>query len=115
MGATANVAVVGAVHGVKQQSPLLEDWPDDGDVGQVAAAEVGVVQDEQVALGHGIAKVIPHRRSGHRQGADVHWDALSLGHQLAIGVQKRGGEVTAGVQYLGHGGPQHDLSHLPCY
>ena len=112
VGAAAHVAVMGAVHGVEQQASLVKYGPDDGDVGQVAAAEIGVVQDEQVAFGHGIPEIVPHRRSGHRQGADMHRDALSLGHQLAIGVQDAGGKIAARVKYLGHGGPQHHLGHL---
>ena len=39
-------------------------------------------------------------------------DALSLGHQLAVAIQKSCGEVAAGVQYLGHSRPEHNFGHL---
>ena len=50
MGAAANIAVMGAVHAIKEQPPFMKDRLDDRDIGQVATAEIRVVQDEQVAF-----------------------------------------------------------------
>ena len=112
MGAAADIAVVGAVDAVKQQLALIEHRPDDGYVRKMAATEIGVVQDEQVPLGHVPFEILADGGPGDGQGADVHWDSLSLGDKLAFRVQDSGGEVPAGVENLRHGGAQHHLGHL---
>ena len=81
----------------------------------MAAAEIRVVQDEKVTVRDVVSKVVPHRRPGHRQGANVDGNSLALGHQLAACVKDGGGEVPAGVEYLRHGSAKHDFGHLPGY
>ena len=46
VGASANVAVVRAVHSVKQKLSFVKNGPNYRDVRQMTAAEIGVVQDE---------------------------------------------------------------------
>ena len=43
---------MGAQTGVTEQSAVVEGGPDDVHVGQVAAAEIGIVVEEDVALVH---------------------------------------------------------------
>ena len=112
VGGAAYVAVVRAVDRVEEQLALMEDGPDDGYVRQVAAAEIGVVEGEEVARRDVVAEVVAHRRARDGQGAYVHGDALALRDELAVGVQNGGREVAAGVEDLGHGGAQHHLHHL---
>ena len=112
MGPPADVAVMGPVDREEKQGPVAEHRVDRRDVRQVAAAEVGVVQDEKVALVDVVAEVRAHRFDRGRQGADMHGDPLALRHELSRRVQDRGREVPAGVQDLRHGGADHDVRHL---
>ena len=68
----------------------MEHGPDDGYVRQVAAPEVGIVENEQVAVVNVVAEVVPDGGPRHGKGADVNRDSLALGHQLAIAVQYGG-------------------------
>ena len=112
VGAASDVAVVGAVDAVEEQSPFVKDGADDGDVGEVAAAEIGVVEDEEVSFVDVVAEVVADGGAGDGEGADVHGDALALGDELAVAVEDGGGEVAAGVEDLGHGGAEHGLGHF---
>ena len=68
----------------------MKNGPDDGDVRQVTATKIGVVQDEQVSVVDFLSEVIPNGGAGHGERADVHRDALALGHQLTIAVEDCG-------------------------
>ena len=72
--------------------PSAKQGRDQGDVGQVGAAAVGVVEDPEVARPLLDAE---HRRDrvGHR--AEVDRDVLRLHHQLAGGVEQRRRAVVA--------------------
>ena len=48
VGSSPDIAVVCPVDAVEEQATLVEDRTDDGDVREVATAEIRVVQDEQV-------------------------------------------------------------------
>ena len=70
-----------------------EDGGDHGDVGEVGAAEVGVVEDDDVA---GLEWGEGHRGGdalGH--GAEVDGDMRGLGDEAAVGVEDGAGVVAA--------------------
>ena len=102
--AAADVGVVGAAGREADQLVAREDRRDRGDVGQVRAAAVGVVEDPGVALG---VVLVEHGgdRAGHR--AQVHGDVLGLHDHLAAGVEQRGGGVAALLD-VGRVGAAHE-------
>ena len=75
VGASAHVAVVGPVHAVEQQPPPVEYGPYDGDVRQVAAAKVGVIKYEKVALGNTLPEVVP-RTAAPATGRALMWTGM---------------------------------------
>ena len=107
-----HVAVMGTVDGVEHELVVVENRRDDGDIGEVATAEVRIVQDKQIALGNVLTKIVAYGLPGRWQGADVHGNAFALGHQLAVSVENGGGKVPTRVEDLRHRGAQHDLSHF---
>ena len=91
-GRPADVGVVGAAGGEADHLARGEDGRDQGDVGQVGAALVGVVEDPRVAwallqLEYGGDRV--------RHRAEVDGDVLGLHDQLSGGVKERGRAVVA--------------------
>ena len=72
---------------------LGEDGRDHRHVGQVRAAEIGVVQDRDVARGPGGERL--HRAHRLRHRAEVHRDMGGLRQQSALGVEDRAGVVLA--------------------
>jgi hypothetical protein len=84
--------MVGTARGEAEQLSLLEDRRDHGDVGEVGAPSVGVVEDPEIPVA--VFLVDDHGDGvGHR--AEVHGDVLRLHDQLAAGIEERGGAVVA--------------------
>ena len=109
----ADIAVMGAIDRPEGEPPGDEHRREHGHIRQMAAAAgIGIVDDEQIALMHILAEARRDRlrRPGH--GADMHRNMLRLGHQPAAVVADGGGEVARGVQDLRIGGAQHRLAHL---
>ncbi len=80
----ADVGVVGAAGGEPDQLACVEERVDHGDVGQVGAARVRVVEDPGDA---GLVALIEHRRHGRGHGAEVDRDVLGLHHHAAALVE----------------------------
>ena len=92
----ADVGVVAAradVEEDRRRPVVVEDGRDDGDVGQVRAAVVRVVQHVHVARLHRPGVLADHGldRLAHR--AQVHGHVRRVGDQVALGVEQRAGEV----------------------
>ena len=85
--------MVGAARGKADQPLRLgEDGRDDGDVREVRAAGIGVVEDP----GDAGRVALPHDGGdGGGHGAEVHGYVLGLHDHLAVGVEERGGGVSA--------------------
>jgi hypothetical protein len=82
--------------GVAQDPTARGDGGDEGYVGQVGAARVGVVYGEDVA-GLGVAAHDRSDRLGHR--SEVHRDVLGLGDHLSFDVEE-GGRAVAPLFYV---------------
>ena len=108
------VAAVGLVrlgHRREQVLPIDEDGDQDGVVGRVRVAEVGVVVQERVALG----EIVVELRHGLREvlrAHDVHGQALGGGEQLVVGGDDGAGEVARLVDDGGARGAQERVRHL---
>ena len=109
---TADVGPVGADAGVAQQHLVIEvDGGDDIHIGEVGAAEIGVVVDEHVTGGD-LARNTENGADGVGHGAEVDGDVGTLGHHVAVDVENAARVVACqleerGVSRLG----EHNL-HL---
>jgi hypothetical protein len=112
VGRAADVGVVRPVHGPEQEITIHEDGHESGQIRQVAAAVVRVVQEEDVTLMHVVPERLAHRKHAGGQRPHVHRDVLGLGDELSVRPADRGREVPARVQDLGERGAQHRLPHL---
>ena len=111
MGGAADVALVPAHDGPEQVPPLREDRHEGGEVRQVAAAVVRVVEQEHVAR-HRLRKGRRDGAHGPGHGAHVDRDVVGLGKEAAARVGERDREVPGRVEDLGVRGSQHGLAHL---
>ena len=92
-GHTADVCLVGAAGEIANQLSCrllaLEDRRHHGDVRQVGAAQIGIVEDNKVAGDEGC--LLPRHAHRLRHRAQVNGDMRRLGHQPAIVVKERAG------------------------
>ena len=111
MRGAADIAVMGADDRPEKQVISGEDRDEDGQVRQMAAAAIGVV--EQVdGLGVGIGHSLHQCLGGPGHGADMDGDMVGLGDQTASRVDQGDGEVPRRVEDLRIGGAQHGLAHF---
>jgi len=89
---------MGAQTGVTEQSAAVEGGPDDVHVGQVAAAEIGVVVQEDVALVHVRCEHGDDgaNRIGHRPQVDG--QIRPLRHHGAVSVEHTAGIIARRLQ-----------------
>ena len=59
IGGPAYVTVVRPVDRIKHQLVIIENRGDDGDVREMTAAKVRIIQDKEISLGDVVAKVVP--------------------------------------------------------
>src|SRR5262245_37043 len=90
---------------------LSEDWGDEGDVRQVGAAGVGVVDDGGVA-GVERAEAVKDGFDAGGHGAEVDGDVGGLGEEAAGGVEEGAGEVATFLDVGGEGDALEGDAHL---
>ena len=108
----ADVALMRAVDRPEGEPVAVEDRHEGGQVRQVVAAAVGVVEQIDVAGMDAALEEVVHRLHRPGQRADMDRHVLGLGDKPALGIAERGGEVAARIEDLRVGGPQHGLAHL---
>ena len=111
MRRTADVALMRAHHGPEQPAAAGEHRHEGSDVGQMAAAVIGIVHQDDVA-GRDVLEALLHRARRPGQRADVDRDVIGLRDQPALHVADRQREIAAGIEDLRIGGAQHRLAHL---
>jgi hypothetical protein len=89
----------------------MENGHERGQVGEMAAAVIGVVEEDDVP-GADLRDGGLDGAGREGQRADVNRDVVRLRHQPAVLVADRHGEVAAGVEDLRVGGAQHRFAHL---
>ena len=87
----ADVGVVGAVGAERDQLATDEDRRNQGHVGQVRAAEVGIVDHHHVAILP--VQTLHHVAHGVGHAAQVHRDVCGLRAQIAIRGEDGAGKV----------------------
>ena len=115
MRGAADVGLVGAHDAEETQRSGVEDGEHDRQVGQVAAAVPGVVEEVGLARPDRAAEGLQHGGGGEGHGADMDGDVVRLRHQPRLGVAEGDGEIARGVQDLGCRGAQQRLAHLLDY
>ena len=90
----------------------VEDGGDDGDVGEMGAAVVGVVEGEDVAGAEGVLAAAQYGAHGVAHGAEVDGDMGGVGDEMALAVEEGAGEVEALLDVDGIGGVDEGGAHL---
>ena len=93
-----------------QGERIGEDGGDEGDVVEVGAAEVGVVEDDDVAGGE--VEALEGGGDGGGHGAEVDGDVGGLGDHVAVGVKEGAGVVLALLDVGGEAGAAEGDAHL---
>lgn len=106
----ADIGVVGAGGGEALQAGMREHRHHQGHIGQVRAAEEGIVEHDDVAGAPGEAVDDGAHGIGHR--AQVHGDMRSLRHELAMAIEQGAGIVLPILDVRGQGGAPERRPHL---
>ena len=88
----AHVGMVRADDAVPADLAVDFDCADEGEIGKVTAAAVGIVENEQVTR---LWLEAADGRHGVSEGAEVHRNVRRLGDHLAIGIEQRSRCVAA--------------------
>ena len=111
MGGAADVALMGAHDGPEQALAAVEHRHERGEIRQMAAAMIGIVEQDDVARLHVLEPLLDReRRPGQR--ADMDRDVVGLRDQAAARVADRQREIAAGIEDLRIGGAKHGFAHL---
>ena len=108
----ADVGPVRDGDGVGDDLAVHENRFDDGDVGKMRAALVGIVRDIDVAGPHGAAKTADNVLDVTGEGAGEYGDAVGLGDHLCLGVDDAAGEVQYLIDHRAHRGSRQNHAHL---
>ncbi len=113
-GDAADLGVV-AARGDVEQDPLtlrVEDRGDDGDVGEMGAAVVRVVDGVRVTRPHAGAAPADDLLDAGAHRSQVDGDVRGVGDEVAVRVEERAGEVEAFLDVDGLGGGLQSGAHL---
>ena len=111
MGGAADVALVRAHDGPEQTLAVGENRHEGGQIRQMAAAVIGIVEQDDVARLHVLEpRLDRERRPGQR--ADMNRKVIGLRDQTPAGVADRQREIAAGIEDLRIGGAKHRFAHL---
>ena len=92
MGRPADIGLVRAHHRPEAQHAALHHRHNDGEVRQVAAAVIGVVEQENVALTR-VREGVRHGARGKRHRPHMHRDVVRLRHQAALRITQGNREI----------------------
>ena len=98
--------------GVAQQPAPVEGRPHHIHVGQMAAAEVGIVMDEDIAFVHVIRERTDHGANRVRHRAEMDGQVGPLRHHLAAEIEHPAGVIAGRFQQWREGGLGEDDAHL---
>jgi hypothetical protein len=111
MGGAADIAEMGADDGPEQALVAREYRHEDREVGQMAAAVIGIVEQDHVAGRDVLEPVLDHQRRP-RQRADMDREMIRLRDQACSRVADRQREIAAGIEDLRIGGAKHGFAHF---
>ena len=108
----ADVALMRAVDRPEARLLAGEHRHKDGQIGQMIAAVIGVVEQKDVARMDVAGEELGHRLCRVGQGADMDRHMLGLGDQPAVEIADRGREIAARIEDLRIRCAQHRFAHL---
>ncbi len=108
----ADIALMGAVDRPEARPLAGEHRHEDGQIGEMVAAVIGVVEQKDVARVNIVGKKLGHRLGRVGQCADMDRHMLGLGDQPAVEAADRGRKVAARIEDLRIRCAQHGLAHL---
>ena len=111
MGGAADIALMGADDGPQQTLVAIEHRHEDGEIRQMAAAIIGIVEQEDVAR-LDVLETLLDRDRRPWQRADMHRQMIGLRDQAGARVANPQRKVAAGIEDLRIGGAKHGLAHL---
>ena len=111
-GHSSHVGPVGANRGEDEQLPAGEDREEHGDVVQVGAAAIGVVEHDDVAVVDVAFEVLHGAAHRPRHGHYVPGMVVGLRHHLRRRVEQRAREVVEFVDHRGERGADDRRPHL---
>src|ERR1700730_3926419 len=111
MGRAYDITVVGADDGPEQTLLAIENGHEDRQIRQMAAAMIGIVEQDDVARPD-VAKAFLDRQRRPRQRTDMHRKVIGLRGQAAACVANRQRKVAAGIEDLRVRGAKHGFAHL---
>src|SRR5229473_413534 len=111
MGGTADVALVRAHDGPEQPALAVEDRHERGQVGQMAAAMIGIIEQNNVA-GPDVLEPRLDRERRPGQRADMHRDMIGLRDQATPCVANAKRKIAAGIEDLRIGGAKHGFAYF---
>ena len=111
MGGAADVALMRAHDGPEQPPVAIEDRHERGQIRQMTAAVIGIVEQNDVA-GPDIPEPLLDRERRPWQRADMNRNVIGLRDQAAARVANREREIAAGVEDLRIGGAKHRFAHF---
>ncbi len=111
MGGAADVALVRAHHGPEQPLAAVEHRHEGGEIRQMAAAVIGIVEQDDVAR-RDVLEALLHRARRPGQRADMDRNVLGLRDQPAARVGDGERKIAAGIEDLRIGGAKHRLAHF---
>ena len=111
---SADVGMVGAVGDVERRtiSAREKNGRDHGDVGQMRAATIGIVEDRNIAGRE--AEIGENSGDGHGHGAEMDGHVVAHRDEVALGGEDGGGVVAAFLDVGREGGAAQGRSHLDC-
>ncbi len=110
----ADIGVMAAAGNEEQDilAVVAEDRGDDGDVGQVGAAVIGRIDHEDVARLHLAGVLADDRADALAHRAQMDRDVRRVGHQHAVRIEDRAGEVEPLLDVHGEGRVLQGQPHL---
>ena len=109
----ADIALVRDRAAEAEELAADEDRRDHRHIGRVrAAALIGMVDQEGVALGDGVAVIGEHRGAAGRKGADMQRQHDVLGDDVALRVHQRAGGILRLAHDGGKAGAEQRVLHL---
>ena len=111
MGGAADVALMGAHDGPEQPLAAVEHRHERGEIGQMAAAMIGIVEQDDVARLDVLEPLLDRERRPW-QRADMDRNVIGLRDQPAARVADRQREIAAGIEDLRIGGAKHGFAHF---
>ena len=109
---SADIEIMGDVDGIGQDFSIDEERLDDCKIAGMGAARIGIVGEQDVAIGEIAAEFFNQRFHLHAERAGKQRDAVHLGNKFAFCCKETTGKIEHFIDDRAHAGAGHDNAHL---